>query len=330
MIDGTKYKVIHVGISGGKDSTALFLWCLYESGWPHELFRFTFCDTGNEDALTYAYIDMLRTHAPIEVLRPERDFWELAEKRGRFPSHTRRFCTQHLKIIPAFADILAVQELLDEQSSVASSTPLLLALSGIRKDEGTSENGRGDLEMFTWNEVLGCDKYLPIYEYSLKDVWDIHQKHLSITDVQMLVWDDPNLSTENKQFLTKKMTVPCNPLYYMGARRVGCFPCIYARKAEIRAMAKFRPERIQYIAKQEIRVGKKRISKYSTFFTPKKTPMAHRSLETVNKEGKITMVPTIHDVVAWSKTSWGGKKYEMDFYDNDDEIIHCDARGACE
>lgn len=34
----------HIGLSGGKDSTALLGWALHESGYPRESLRFSFCD----------------------------------------------------------------------------------------------------------------------------------------------------------------------------------------------------------------------------------------------------------------------------------------------
>lgn len=54
------YCVYHIGISGGKDSTALLLWMIYESGIPREQMIATFCDTQNEAKETYEHIVMLR------------------------------------------------------------------------------------------------------------------------------------------------------------------------------------------------------------------------------------------------------------------------------
>jgi 7-cyano-7-deazaguanine synthase in queuosine biosynthesis len=42
----------HIGISGGKDSTALLLWAVHESGYPKESIHATFCDTDNEHQIT--------------------------------------------------------------------------------------------------------------------------------------------------------------------------------------------------------------------------------------------------------------------------------------
>lgn len=50
----------HVGCSGGKDSSAVLIWAALESDIPRENLRATFCDTGNEDILTYQHLDLLR------------------------------------------------------------------------------------------------------------------------------------------------------------------------------------------------------------------------------------------------------------------------------
>jgi 3'-phosphoadenosine 5'-phosphosulfate sulfotransferase (PAPS reductase)/FAD synthetase len=79
-------QINHVGVSGGKDSTALLLWAVHESGYPRESLRASFADTGNELDVTYDYVRMLgETVFPITWLKPERDFYELAKHKKRFP-----------------------------------------------------------------------------------------------------------------------------------------------------------------------------------------------------------------------------------------------------
>jgi len=68
------YDIYHVGISGGKDSTAALLWAIHDSGWPHDKIRATFCDTGNEHQITYDYIAMLSERVfPIKTIKPPLD-----------------------------------------------------------------------------------------------------------------------------------------------------------------------------------------------------------------------------------------------------------------
>jgi 3'-phosphoadenosine 5'-phosphosulfate sulfotransferase (PAPS reductase)/FAD synthetase len=92
----------HIGCSGGKDSTALLLWAIHESGYPRETLDVSFCDTGNEAPATYEYLDYLEDALQIGITRikPELDFFELSRKKKRFPSARARFCTEELKIVP--------------------------------------------------------------------------------------------------------------------------------------------------------------------------------------------------------------------------------------
>lgn len=321
--DIATFDIYHAGVSGGKDSTALALWLRFESGLPLEKIDISFCDTNNEDPLTYAFLDLLRTiiaPVPIRVLSPERDFWELAAWKGRFPSTKARFCTQHLKIIPTRAE---VQRLLQESSRV-------LVINGVRRSEGHTGNNRA--AALEWEHDLegwGTWIHRPIVEWTIEQVWAIHKRHIPLDDVIALVWADPTMAEETKFHLTTKMAergIPDNPLYTMGASRVGCFPCINSRKAEIRAMDKYRPERIEFIEHEELSFTDTRQG-ISTFFRRNTTPPRWRSRKVVTVAGEVVTVPTIRDVVEWSKTSRGGKQYEMDF---DLPASACDIGGMCE
>ena len=101
------YDAYHIGVSGGKDSTATLLWYIYESGLPLDKLHVSFCDTGNEDNITYDYIEMLSWHVyPIEKIRGDDNFYHLAQRKGRFPARKAQFCTQFLKIIPSREHVL--------------------------------------------------------------------------------------------------------------------------------------------------------------------------------------------------------------------------------
>ena len=278
-----KYDIYHVGVSGGKDSQALLLWAVHESGFPVEKIKATFCDTGNEDDLTYKHIKMLsETICPIEAIQPPLGFYELAKKKGRFPATKSRFCTQELKIFPTQKHILKYQK--DGKS--------VLLLTGVRAGESAA---RAAMQEFEWDDYYASDMFRPLLKWSLEDVW---------------------------AFL-KKYDSPRNPLYDLGARRVGCFPCIMSNKSEIRNIAKNRPERIDMIRKAEMETGK-----ISTFFARNKVPLAFRSREIIAKSGEVMKVATIDDVVEWSKTGHHKpSQYEMDFA----EFAACPSNtGMCE
>lgn len=312
------YDVLNLGISGGKDSTALLLWAVFESGIPHEKIMAVFSDTDNEDSLTYSYIEMLNDNIfPIHVLHPELGFYELAKKKKRFPSRMGRFCTQHLKVIPSREHVLGLMR----------SGKRVLLLNGVRAGEAHNGNDRGSVPEFGYDDGYACNVYRPILSWSIDDVWAIHKRYISMQLVIDMVQNDPHLSEEHKVELVGKLEssrIPRNPLYEMGAKRVGCFPCINSNKAEIRAMAKFRPDRIDMIAEQEITIAPER--GFASMFVPKTVPPRFRSPEWTKKEtGEVFMLATIRDVVAWSQTGVRARGVAVE------EIEICDsAAGACE
>lgn len=113
-----------------------------------------------------------------------------------------------------------------------------------------------------------------------------------------------------------------NPLYLRGARRVGCWPCILCRKEEIRLVADTDPERIDQIRNLE-----------------KEVAAVHKAK--VEARGDVQGQPPtffrakigagfwpIDRVVEWSRTSHGGKQFELFGPDRADE--GCMRWGLCE
>lgn len=311
MIDVSPYNKIVVGLSGGKDSTALMLWIKYESGWPIDKCKFVFFDTGNEDSLTYSYVKLLSdTVHPIEMIDPGIDFYTLARKRQRFPAAKSRFCTEELKIKPKHKMF----------AGMIDNGCIPLNVTGIRNEEGHSGNDRAsvlelDYEQFTYNRKhYTLANANPLVEWTMDDVWSIHRKYIDLEDVIKIVNNDPGL--QHKGEIIEGLlgsAIPSNPLYHMGSRRVGCFPCINSRKAEIRAMAKYRPERVDFIRnKEQDPEFKKGIS---TFFAIGTAPKQFRSKKIVAANGDVMYVSTIDDIVEWSQTAWGGKQIDMGFVD---------------
>jgi 3'-phosphoadenosine 5'-phosphosulfate sulfotransferase (PAPS reductase)/FAD synthetase len=88
-----------LGLSGGKDSTALAV--LMHREVPQ--MEYFFCDTGKELSETYEYLERIRARLgiKIEYLNAERDFdfW-LGVYGGVLPSPNVRWCTRKLKIEP--------------------------------------------------------------------------------------------------------------------------------------------------------------------------------------------------------------------------------------
>ncbi len=88
-----------LGLSGGKDSTALAI--LLHKDIPE--MEYFFCDTGRELDETYSYLEKIKARLNIKItyLNPERnfDFW-LDMYGGYLPSSQSRWCTRQLKIKP--------------------------------------------------------------------------------------------------------------------------------------------------------------------------------------------------------------------------------------
>ncbi|MCP4919515.1 MAG: phosphoadenosine phosphosulfate reductase family protein [Proteobacteria bacterium] len=226
-IDG---RPLIVSISGGKDSTATWLFlrelgldvhaCIHmDTGWEHkatvEYLRTTVVPLVGELKVLRAEFDL-----PNDLERIAQGFEErlgfhsamvrLLLKKGMFASRRRRFCTQQLKVFPS-RDYFATLE--DEPISVV----------GIRAAESASRAKYPE-----WEESdLECEIWRPLLRFSEKDVIDIHTAH----------------------------GVRPNPLYLEKASRVGCWPCVFARKAELKWLSEFDPDRVAILRDLEEVVG---------------------------------------------------------------------------
>ena len=87
---------------------------------------------------------------------------------------------------------------------------------GIRRAESRA---RSQMLEWEWSDGFDCEVWRPLVTWSTEDVLAIHRRH----------------------------GLEPNPLYAMGARRVGCWPCIHASKAEIALVARVDPGRIERI-----------------------------------------------------------------------------------
>lgn len=272
----------HVGISGGKDSVAVLLFMLRCSGIPKERILASWCDIGNDHELTREHVKWVSENLhPVETLYPEKDFFQLALERKRFPSTCARFCTEELKIIPTAEHIQRLK----------LSGKRVIGVSGVRSRESRE---RAKLSEWDFSGNLFCWQWRPILDWSLKDVLEFHE-------------------------ICK---VPMNPLYALGAKRVGCWPCIMSNKAELRNIALNFPERIEQIRKAEQRF-ESQYGRYSTFFRPNMVPKRFRSH--LDKKSGV-MCATIDDVARWSLT---GKRAVGSWKDNPENVQSCNG-GYCE
>lgn len=249
----------HFGVSGGKDSDAILAWALYESGYPRESIVASTCETFNEDPVTYEHLDLLRKLHPILRLIPGKGFWDLVKHKGMFPTRKKRFCTQFLKMEPTR---YFVHALVDAGFKV-------LLHAGVRAEESPD---RAKLDEYDpMDSFFALPIRRPMLRKTIKDIVELHHKY----------------------------EIPFNPLYSMGARRVGCFPCINSVKNEMRLVAQYRPEKIDFISSQEVDLTLQ-TGNAKTFFHRKTVPIRFRTADFKDKKGETIKVASIHDVVQWA------------------------------
>lgn len=101
----------------------------------------------------------------------------------------------------------------------------LINAVGIRAEESEA---RSRMPEWEWQDGFDCEVWRPLLRWSEQEVIDIHKRH----------------------------GLAPNPLYLIGALRVGCWPCIHARKSEIRLIADQDPARIVRLRVLEEDVGR--------------------------------------------------------------------------
>lgn len=159
-----------LGISGGKDSSAL---AIYMRDRVPEM-EYFFCDTGAELPETYDYLNRLEAALgkPIARLNSSRDFdhW-LGVYQGTLPSPQMRWCTKNLKIKPLEAWIgdekatsyVAIRA--DENRlGYVSTKPNITAVFPFREDgidragveRILAEAGIGLPDYYEWRTRSGC------------------------------------------------------------------------------------------------------------------------------------------------------------------------------
>lgn len=253
-------KIYLVSISGGKDSQATLIYMLRH--YKKEQIRAYFCDTGWEHRLTYEHIAYLskKLDIKIDVVKSDKfdGFADMCIKKGVFPNRIMRFCTQELKVYPAAKYI---KSFMDKGYKVVN-------VIGIRKQESKAR-----ANAVKWR----CD-FLGNIPKSKKASEKYYKQSNSFTCFCPIVdWDVLEVYDYNTQNGTKN-----NPLYAKGFDRVGCFPCINARKNEISLLDN---EAIQKVAELELAVNNSSANKgkNSFFFYKDKKPSSINKLRKDDK-----------------------------------------------
>ncbi len=104
--------------------------------------------------------------------------------------------------------------------------------------------------------------------------------------------------------LMKAHGVKPNPLYLLGAKRVGCFPCIHVSQRELKALLQATPELKPRLIQLERKVNEaagssKEDGNYHSFFRSDEIPQRFCSVEVQTKDGRTVRVPTAEDVFSY-------------------------------
>ncbi|MEM9859071.1 MAG: phosphoadenosine phosphosulfate reductase family protein [Bacteroidota bacterium] len=252
-----------ISVSGGKDSTALYL--LAQEFYGRD-FLPIFADTDNEHPVTLNYVKNLHhladgpkvqivkadfaKHLKRKGIKPSgNSFLDMALWKGRMPSSKAQFCTEHLKLWP-------IRFYLEKHYPPTKYKWIMH--TGIR---GAESKKRAARQPYSYNGFFNCLSVLPMLYESDKSMFNL---------------------MESRQ-------VPPNPLYALGHKRVGCFPCIHANKTQLALLPDWAWERLAWFEKES----------GSTWFSPKTVPW----------KGKGELV-YINEVREWCKTSHGGRQYD--------------------
>lgn len=296
-----------VPLSGGKDSQATLLWCIEKYG--VENLTAVFCDTKWEHDLTYEHLQYQvdKSGVDFEILGSKKydGFVDLCKRKTRFPSATVGFCTSELKIIPMIDYVLDIED-------------NVIIFQGIRKDESKKRNQMSEecryfkyyFEPYQSNEMI-VERYNekpPVTDKQKKqlkkakerlEIGKNDEKYHTYRKKDVLAWcakyaDDIRrpffeATADEVIYYSLNREYKVNPLYMMGATRVGCFPCKNARHPEIKLIVDYFPETIDKVRDAEAEVK-------GTFFAPDYIPKRyHTGFDP--KSGKT--ICTIDDVVKY-------------------------------
>jgi 3'-phosphoadenosine 5'-phosphosulfate sulfotransferase (PAPS reductase)/FAD synthetase len=244
--------------------------------------------------LTYTHLQSVvdKLGVELKVLKSKKydGMVDLAKKKQRFPSMKARFCTEELKVKP-FIDWI-----LDEVQDN------FLAIQGIRAGESAARaQMSAGCRMFKYYlEPYGHDKHgkPKFHKHRRKDVLKFLDKY------DDSIWRPffDKTGQDVIDYIVEHGHEP-NPLYKMGMKRVGCFPCINANIPQLKQLHKRFPERMEEVARIEEEVG-------STFFAPDKVPPWAR---------ENPIMSSMRDVTKYIN----GKQATIDMFEQEEDGFSC-------
>lgn len=306
-------ETVHVvNVSGGKDSDCLALLAKEKVDRSNGRCSvvFSFADTCHEHQWTYEHIERLEQSLGIRILVSRRDFSaEIERRRTRLPLQwaaagvPQHFIDRALELLQptgnAYLDMclargmfawggskkkskFCTEVLKVEATDIALVRPLLAAGKrvihwlGVRQQESKA---RADESKYPRVQRVSSQLayFRPMLFWLLETVLEVH-RHFGI---------------------------PLNPLYGLGFKRVGCFPCINELKSALAITTRHFAEYLDRVAEMErivsqVNVGWRHVENFgdiSTFFPPGTVPGMTRN--------------PIEDVAIWSTTKRGGRQQDI-------------------
>lgn len=314
-----------VSVSGGKDSTATLLTAIDRQA---EGLRAVFADTGNEHPQTLDYIQYLSEMTGLDIEWVKADFSiEIARKRARiesddsdWPDDLRqsalevlhptgipfldlvlwkgRFPSRRAQFCTDFLKRRPFQDQIIKPLLKAKEYDRIVTWVGVRRDESAARADVTEWEMEFGNPDTGEGLWVhrPLATWTTADVFALHRRH----------------------------GIDWNPLYEQGMGRVGCMPCINVKKLELREIGRRFPEHIERVRVWESIASQASKRGCSTFLAAR-----GESHVTLEKHG-------INSALEWSRTTHGGKQYdliaavELDEADGDQPFGCQSMYGLCE
>lgn len=220
-----------------------------------------FMDTGWEHPATYEYL-----RGPLtRTLGPIKEI-RGAETFTQLVDRKGLFPSRVMRFCTEELKVKPMQGYLSKLSDVSE----IINCVGIRRAESKA---RSEMAEWEWSDGFDCEVWRPLVTWTQDDVVAIHRRH----------------------------SLDLNPLYAMGATRVGCWPCIHARKSELALIAKLDPERIRLIAEQEARLNDAGLRRD----TEKPRPFVERSLFSYHGGDDKHYPLPIYQAVSWAQSKRG-------------------------
>lgn len=171
----------------------------------------------------------------------------------------------------------------------------VISWQGVRADESLARRDLPETEVVGGSPGGGSlTNYRPILAWTVDDVFAMAKRH----------------------------GIKPNPLYSQGMGRVGCMPCIHARKDELLEISKRFPEEVRRIVRWEALVRMVSKTGTSSFF-------AASDLGATSAAGVLVEKHGIMAKIEWAKTGRGGRTLDM-FRSLDDGPLCSSIYGLCE